>query len=436
GLHMGLVTGFVFGLVRFSFALYPLLAMRWPTRKIAAGAALAAGVAYLGLSGGAVATERAFIMAAMVFGAVLAGRRALTLRAVALAALIVLALQPEALLGPGFQMSFAATTALILVFRWISDRETFGTPGWLRPPFAVFVSSAVAGAATAPIAAAHFNIVSHYGLIANLASVPVMGAVVMPAAVLAAPLSLIGLEAAPLWVMEQGLHWILGVAHWVSGLDGAVGRLPAPPPVVLPLLAVGALGFALWRGGGRWTGAAACALACALWFASERPSLLISPTGRLVGLMEEDGRALSRARGERFVAESWLENDGDGASQEEAHARGDGTFRLGTQAFVHFTGAKARSATCADAVILVLGDTPDAPLPCYAITPASLRETGALAFSLKQDALLQTTARQVTGRRLWNDAAARQHRAKDVVRRLSNGQRQSVVTLMGTWISN
>ncbi|MEM6728893.1 MAG: ComEC/Rec2 family competence protein, partial [Pseudomonadota bacterium] len=171
GLHMGLVTGFVFGLVRFSFALYPLLAMRWPTRKIAAGAALAAGVAYLGLSGGAVASERAFIMAAMVFGAVLAGRRALTLRAVALAALIVLALQPEALLGPGFQMSFAATTALILVFRWISDRETFGMPGWLRPAFAVLVSSAVAGAATAPIAAAHFNIVSHYGLIANLASV-------------------------------------------------------------------------------------------------------------------------------------------------------------------------------------------------------------------------------------------------------------------------
>ncbi|MDH5799103.1 MAG: ComEC family competence protein, partial [Paracoccaceae bacterium] len=83
GLHMGLLTGFVFGLLRLAMALWPRLALNWPTKKIAALGALAAGAAYLALSGGNVATERAFIMVAVAFGAVLTDRRVLTLRAVA-----------------------------------------------------------------------------------------------------------------------------------------------------------------------------------------------------------------------------------------------------------------------------------------------------------------------------------------------------------------
>ena len=116
GLHMGLLSGFVFGLLRLGFALVPFIALRWPTRKLAAAGALIAGAIYLALSGGNVATERAFVMVAVALVAVLMDRRALTLRAVAIAALIVLTLRPEAMLGPGFQMSFAATTALVAVF--------------------------------------------------------------------------------------------------------------------------------------------------------------------------------------------------------------------------------------------------------------------------------------------------------------------------------
>ncbi|MEM6479389.1 MAG: ComEC/Rec2 family competence protein, partial [Pseudomonadota bacterium] len=283
GLHMGLLTGFVFGAVRFFLALIPHVALTWPTRRIAALAGLCAGAAYLALSGGSVATERAFIMVAVVFGAVLLGRRALTLRAVALAALIVLVLHPEALMGPGFQMSFAATTALVVAFRWLTQHDMFGAPRMIRPALAVLVSSAVAGAATAPFAAAHFNVVSHYGLLANLLSVPVMGALVMPAAVIAALAAPLGLEAAPLWVMEQGLRWILFVAQWVSSLEGAVGRLPSPPPAALPLFALGGLMLILWRGAARYGGGLALACAVFLWGTAERPDLLISPTGGLMG---------------------------------------------------------------------------------------------------------------------------------------------------------
>ena len=115
GLHMGLLTGVVFACVRLGLALLPDVALRLPVKKIAAVAALLAGAGYLALSGASIATQRAFIMAAAIFGAVLVDRPALTLRAVALAALAVLLWRPVSLLGPGFQMSFAATTALIAV---------------------------------------------------------------------------------------------------------------------------------------------------------------------------------------------------------------------------------------------------------------------------------------------------------------------------------
>ncbi|EAR51521.1 Putative Competence protein [Oceanicola granulosus HTCC2516] len=228
GLHMGMLTGFVFGLLRLGLAACPPLALRWPGKKIAAAAALLAGAGYLALSGGNVATERAFVMVAVMLVAVLAERRAITLRAVAVAAVIVLLRRPEELTGPGFQMSFAATVALVAVFAALR-RAPWRLPRGLRGVAAVVVSSTVAGLATAPIAAAHFNMVSHYGLIANLASVPVMGAAVMPAAVLAACLWPLGLEGPALWVMEQGLGWILAVAEHVAGLEGAVGHVPAPP---------------------------------------------------------------------------------------------------------------------------------------------------------------------------------------------------------------
>ncbi|MCE8459442.1 ComEC/Rec2 family competence protein, partial [Rhodovulum sulfidophilum] len=206
GLHMGLLTGVIFAALRFALALWPRLALRLPVKKIAAAGALAVGAVYLALSGGNVATERAFIMVAAVLGAVMADRRALTLRAVALAALIVLVLTPESLTQAGFQMSFAATTALIAVFAALRDRPEGGwrPPRWAQGVLAVVISSAVAGAATAPFGAAHFNQVSQFGLLANLASVPLMGLLVMPAAVAAACLAPFGLAGLGLEPMRWG----------------------------------------------------------------------------------------------------------------------------------------------------------------------------------------------------------------------------------------
>lgn len=139
GMHMGILAAFIFATVRSGLSLWPYVALRWPTKKIAAVCALFAASGYLVMSGNSVSTERAFVMVAVMLVAVLFDRRALTLRAVAIAALIVLVLRPEVLFGPGFQMSFAATTALVVVFGATRGTEWPNLPNWLKPVGAVVV---------------------------------------------------------------------------------------------------------------------------------------------------------------------------------------------------------------------------------------------------------------------------------------------------------
>jgi competence protein ComEC len=399
GLHMGLLTAVVFGALRLLLAAVPALALRWPTKSIAACGALVAATGYLALSGGNVATERAYIMVAVALGALMLGRRALSLRAVAVAATLVLILRPEALTGPGFQMSFAATTALIAVFGWLRGVEMDWLPRWLRPAFAVLVSSAVAGAATAPIAAAHFNVIAHYGLAANLASVPLMGVLVIPAAVAALALAPLGLDWLALEAMGWGLRWILGVATFTAGLEGAQGRVPGPAPAVLPLLALGGLMLLLWQGRLRWVGLAGVAAAAWIWQGAARPALLIADSGTLVGMMTPAGRALSREKTAGFVARNWLENDGDGAAQASAAAR----WRA--RGVIHLSGKRALAAFAGcDRSQVVIVSVPAPPPPgtsCLWFDRDSLRGTGAVALAPLAGGWKITTARAVTGDRPW-----------------------------------
>lgn len=433
GLHMGLLTGFVFLCLRGGLALIPALALRVPTKKPAAIGALAAGAVYLALSGGNVATERAFIQVAVMFVAVLLDRRAITLRAVAIAALIVLAHRPETLLGPGFQMSFAATTALVAVFNALRG-NTFlaGLPKWTRGAVALVISSVVAGAATAPFAAAHFNMIAAYGLAANLLTVPVMGSLVIPAAVVALLLWPLGLDWIAFRVMEAGLDWIIAVALWISAQPGAIRPVVMPPGMVLGLITGGMLLVILWQGRARWAGLAPVMVALAIWTGAERPLLLISSTGRLVGLMEDGARSLSRPRGDGFVAGLWLENDGDLDDQADAAARAgwadDGAGRMTVLAdgtLWHGVGRRAGEeliAACArhtwvitpEDIPAALAGQPGLPMQagagaavasgvqgCHLIGPDVLRGTGAIALVLGRGGLRIETARDRQGDRPW-----------------------------------
>jgi competence protein ComEC len=414
GLHMGLLTGFVFGLFRLILAAVPVVGLRVPAKKLSAALALVVAAGYLALSGGNVATERAFVMVAVVLVAVIFDRRALTLRAVAVAAMIILTLRPEALMGPGFQMSFAATTALVAVFAWIREAGLPRLPGWLKPVAAVVVSSGVAGLATAPLGAAHFNQFAHYGLIANLLSVPLMGALVMPAAVLAVCLLPFGLEGAALWIMGQGLGWILGVAHFVTGLEGARGTIVTPPAVVLPMMALGALVVMLWQGWGRIMGVPVVLAALLIWTGTQRPAILIAGDGGLVGVMTAQGRALSRASGAGFVAQNWLDHDADTAPQADAAARWPQTMPLffsETGQLIHLRGKAAADPQCGPDDWLVMDRVAPPGLPCKVFDLRSLRGTGALAVMPRGDGYRILTVRDRTGARLWNTAPRTGRRA-------------------------
>ncbi|MCB2115138.1 MAG: ComEC/Rec2 family competence protein [Rhodobacteraceae bacterium] len=421
GLHMGLLVGFVFATCRSGLALVPHLALRLNTKKIAAVIALAAATFYLILAGPNVATRRAYIMAAVMLVAVLSDRRAISLRSVAISALIVLFLEPESLVEPGFQMSFGATVALIVAFEpW--GRFQHRIPRLLRPVAMLVLSSFVAGTATAPIAAAHFNRIAEFGLIANLVAVPLMGMIVMPAGVIAALLAPVGLAGPALWAMGQGMALILAVAAWVAGLKGAVAAVPAPPDGVLTLLALGGLLAlivrALWL---RGIGIALAALSLSLWTAAERPALLVSGDGTLTGVLGTGGRALSKPKGAGFVAQSWLEDDGDVANQEEASLRagfsggkGNLTAALAGLTLRHFAGkgAAGRAAgACAPGTLVVLSEEWTGPRgACLIFDLARLRETGAIAVYPEAEGVRIVTARDAAGARLWNAPPARRAR--------------------------
>jgi len=411
GLHMGLLTAVVFAALRFGLALIPPLALRLPTKKLAAIGALAAGAVYLALSGGNVATERAYVMVAVVLVAVLADRRALTLRAVAMAALIILVMAPESLTQAGFQMSFAATTALIAVFgalREMTDGR-WRPPRWLNAVLGVVISSAVAGAATAPFGAAHFNQMSQYGLLANVISVPLMGLLVIPAAVVAACLAPFGLAALGLEPMRWGIAWILGVAEWVAGLDGAVWPVVTPGPTVLPMISLGALWVILWTGRVRLAGLVPMLLALALWSQTDRPALLIAESGGLVGALGPEGRALSKPSGEGFVARSWLENDGDRITQDMAFerpgldgARGLQVAEVSGDRFILVTGrgwAERIAPACAEGWVIVPQIVADAPEDCRLLDRRALARSGALAVYPGSDGPRLVAANRAE--RLW-----------------------------------
>jgi len=226
--------------------------------------------------------------------------------------------------------------------------------------------------------------------------------------VLALVLAPLGLDWIGLEVMGLGLRWILGVADWVAGMDGARGYVMRPDWVVLPILTLGALWLVLWRGRARLAGVPVMAAAFWLWSGAERPGVLIADTGGLVGVMTETGRALSKPRGAGFIAGVWLENDGDGADQMAAAARWPGEdmlrkIRVGEVEIVHVTGKRAaQGLSDCDRAQLIVSAVPLAVNgPCEVYDPKRLALTGALSIGPKG----VESAAHLSGRRLWNGAA-------------------------------
>jgi competence protein ComEC len=322
GLHMTIVMGLSFAVLRLLLALVPWVALRLPGKACAAVGALAAGAGYMLLTGAQVPMQRCLAMAALVTLALLAGRRALSLRVIAVAAAAVLLAAPAGLLGPSFQMSFAAVLALIAGHEALRPHLSAfrAGRGWWRRPVLVLgglvLTSVLAGAATTPFGLHHFGRLQLYGVAANAVAVPLTSLLVMPAGMLALALLPLGLEAWALAAMGFGCELILGIAAAVAAWPGAA---PAWPPLPAASLAVAAFGFlwlCLWRGALRWPGAALVAAALAQGLAQPPPDLLVSADARLVAIRTGEGVYLHRLPGaSAFTRDAMLRQLGATAAQ-------------------------------------------------------------------------------------------------------------------------
>ena len=327
GLHMALFAGGAYGVVLLLLAAIPSLTLHWQIHKTAALAALIAASFYLVLSGAAVATQRSFLMIAIVFMGILFGRRGLTLRSVALAGLVLLIIAPERLFAPGFQMSFAAVICLVAVYdmwrrrpRSDFDESRRSNVGrnlalvlgkWVA---GLFVTALVAGLATGIIGAHHFGRIAPYGLVGNMLGMPVFSLLVMPMGVLALVLMPFGLAALPLAAMSFGVSLLLKIAAFTAGLEsggGMFGRLEGTAAVLLLAALFAGL---LLPGKRRLIAVLPLTAGLVLAASSKSPDIQIAASGSQLAARDEAGVLHFAGRQGSFAAELWLQAEGVPAS--------------------------------------------------------------------------------------------------------------------------
>jgi competence protein ComEC len=317
GLHMAIVGGFAFAAVRLGIAGWPWLALRVAGKKIAAVAGMTAILAYLVLSGAPAPAERAAITACVAFGAILVDRQPISLHALAVAALIILCIQPEAAGQPGFQMSFAATAALVaLAEAWPRAIREIAVPRWIKLIQGVggwvalsLGASLVAGLATTPFALQHFNRIAVFGLPANLAVAPLSSFVFMPALAIGAALTPLGLGEPFLKLAGWGIEAMTYIAAKVAALPNASLTVASAPPAALAVSFLGLMLLCLWKGRLRWVGLP-LALAVNLWPRPAAPDIWVSSDGGAAAVREGRAAAPTRPDVRRFALDLWMRRRG------------------------------------------------------------------------------------------------------------------------------
>ncbi|HLO78076.1 MAG TPA: ComEC/Rec2 family competence protein, partial [Magnetospirillum sp.] len=306
GLHMSLAAGLVFFVVRGGLALVPAVALRRPIKKWAAAVALLTTFFYMLLAGAPVPAQRSFLMTGIVLVAVLLDRVALSMRLVAWAAVVVLLLAPEALIGPSFQMSFAAVAALVAAYEVLAPRMA----AWRAEHAGVVAAAAhyvggvvlstlVAGTATAVYGAYHFNRFAVWSVVANALAVPLSG-IAMPFAAMGLLLMPVGLDQLA-WVPMGWCIWAVNqVAHVVAHWPAAAITLPVLPLWGMTTFTLGGCWLLLWRRRWRLWGVLPMAVGVSSLALDRPPDLLVDSRGYSMAVRAADGSLLVN-RGGRIL---------------------------------------------------------------------------------------------------------------------------------------
>ena len=310
GLHLTLVAMLVMAVLRGGFALVGGLDRFLSAKRLAAAGAIVASLGYYAISGGNVAALRSTIMIVLVLGAVVAGRRALTMRNVAIAALLIIVTDPASVFRPSFQLSFAAVVALIGA--WEMMRPSDGRDrGWFGKVWAYFaggaITSVVAGAATLLFSIYHFQQTAPLSMLGNLMSLVLIGFVMMPAALVATLLMPFGLEAPFLMVMGWSIDGMLWVASIVSGWSAGISASPLLLPVALVLGFAALAWFTFLTSWHRFIAPVLLVPAVMLLALDRPPDVLISDTTQAIAMRGSDGLALVAGKPDSFAVRVWRE---------------------------------------------------------------------------------------------------------------------------------
>ncbi|BAV64180.1 competence protein ComEC [Sphingobium cloacae] len=322
GLHVTALIGAVIFLLMRVMALSRRAALDWPLMLIAAGGGALAGIGYTLLTGAEVPTVRSCVAALLVLGGLALGRDAITLRLVATGALIVLCLWPEALIGPSFQMSFAAVVAIIALsehprfraFAAARDENPWRKTG--RAVTVLLLTGFAVELVLAPIAFFHFHKAGMLGAFANIIAIPLTTFVVMPLEALALLLDLAGLGAPAWWATGKALDLLLFIAHGVGSSPMAVALGPALPGWIFGMMVMGGLWCLLWRSGWRWLGLVPATIGFVAILLNPAPDILVTGDGRHVALRTDQGMALLRDRAGDYVRDAMAESAGYGGVLE------------------------------------------------------------------------------------------------------------------------
>jgi len=423
GYHMAVVAGLMFFVFRALFALMPAFSSRHPIKKWAL-AALAAAAFYLLLSGAEVATQRSFIMIGIVLIGVMVDRPTLTFRTLTVAAFGVLLLAPEAIVHPSFQMSFAATLALVAGYQqglpWMSKGGDTPLAAKIalwggREIAGLLLVSLLAGTATIPYIAYHFHRISPYGVLANLMAMPVVSAWVMPAGILGLMSMPLGFDGLCWRLMGQGIEWMISVALWVTSFPGAVGRMAAFGTGPLLLCTAGLVVLCLLKTPLRFIGGLLIGGAIVLMIRAPQPDVLISADGSAAAVRGESGRfSVVRSGSDLFALREWLAADADARTPKDSTLgegiRCDavgcvGRLRDGSLVAIAKT-IEAFEEDCRRAVLVV--SARDAPPGCTALVVDRQvwRRSGAMALRRLGERFEITTTRPLSYDRPWRRAVA------------------------------
>ncbi len=312
GLHVGIVMGLVFGATRFLLRRSEFLLLRVPVKAVAAVAALAAGAGYAAITGAHLPIMRSLAMACLVTLGVLAGRRAISLRGLALAAAVIMLATPEAVIGVSFQMSFSAVLALISgyaaaqrFFSWTYAHR------WRAVRFGghlvgLAFTSLLAGGASMPFAAYQFQQIQPYWILANLVAVPLTAFWIMPLGLLALAVMPLGLAWAALVPMGWGIGVIVWMTARIAAWPGAMLTVPKMPVAAILLFAAGLAWLCIWRSRSRFAGLAFMLAGLVVYGLARPPDVLVSADARLIAIRAPPAVFLHREpRADAFALAAW-----------------------------------------------------------------------------------------------------------------------------------